>query len=119
MSLDQQTESRRLGFSLDDKTFRLHTPFTERMRTAFDALDSQRLKEVIKRDLATGDMTVAIVAKDGAALKKLLVSGQKTPPTYDTPKPKDVTDEDKSIEALPLDLKDEDVRVVPVADLFH
>jgi zinc protease len=119
MSLEQQTESRRLGFALDDKTYRLHTPFTERMRTAFDALDSQRLKEVIKRDLATGDMTIAIVAKDGAALKKLLVSGQKTPPTYDAPKPKDVTDEDKSIEALPLDLKDEDVRVVPVADLFH
>jgi zinc protease len=119
MSLEQQTESRRLGFALDDKTYHLHTPFTERMRTAFDALDASKLNDVINRDLSTQDMTIAIVTKDAAGLKKALVSGAKSPPVYDAPKPKEVTDEDKLIEAVPLGLKDEDVRIVPIADLFR
>ena len=117
-SLEQQTESRRLGFAIDDATYRLSTPFVERMRAAWAALDSKKLAQVIARDLATRDMTVAIVAKNGAALKKALVGGEKSPPTYDSPKPKAVTDEDTVIEALPLGLKDADVTVVPVAELF-
>ncbi len=117
-SLEQQTESRRLGFALDDRTYHLATPFADRMRAAWSTLDSKKLMEVIKRDLARDDLTIAIVAKNGAALKKALVSGEKSPPTYDSPKPKSVTDEDKIIEALPLHLKDADVTVVPIADLF-
>ncbi len=118
MSLEQQTESRRLGFALDDKTYRVSTPFSERMRTAFSALDTQKLKEVVKRDLATTDMRIAIIAKDGAALKRALLSGAKSPPVYDAPKPKEVTDEDRTIEALPLGLTDADVKVVPSSELF-
>jgi zinc protease len=118
LSLEQQTESRRLGFALDDKSYKLTTPFTERMRSAWDGLDAAKLKEIIKRHFTTDDMFIAIVAKDGAAVKKALVSGAKSPPTYDAPKPKEITDEDHLIEALPLGLKDEDVRVVPIADVF-
>ena len=88
------------------------------MRNAWSALDAKKLAAVVKRDLASPDMTIAIVAKDGAALKKLLVSGAKTPPSYEAPKPKEITDEDRVIEAEPLGLKDEDVKVIPVADLF-
>ena len=117
-SLEQQTESRRLGFALDDKSYHLATPYIERMRAAWTTLDSKKLAQVIKRDLATSDMTIAIVAKNAAALKKTLVSGDKTPPTYDSPKPKSVTDEDKIIEALPLRLKDADVTIIPIANLF-
>ena len=117
-SLEQQTESRRLGFALDDKTYKMQTPFIERVRAAFSQLDSKKLAEVVKRDLSTKDMTIAIVAKDAAALKKTLVSGAKTPPVYDAPKSKEITDEDKVLEAEPLGLKDEDVKIVPIADLF-
>jgi hypothetical protein len=38
---------------------------------------------------------------------------------YDAPKPKDVLDEDKIIEKLSLGLKDEDVRIVPIAEMFR
>jgi zinc protease len=120
MSLDQQTESRRLGFALDDRTYRATAPFIERMRTAWNALDARKLAEVVKRDLApsSGDMRIAIIAKDAAALKKALVSGAKSPPAYDAPKPKEITDEDRIIEMFPLGLKDEDVKIVPIAELF-
>lgn len=118
VALEQQTESRRLGFALDDKTYRLATPFAERMRASWSTLDAKKLAEIVKRDLSTQDLTIAIVAKDGAALKRALVSGAKSPPTYDSPKPKEITDEDRVIEAEPLGLKDEDVKIVPIADQF-
>jgi len=117
-SLEQQTESRRLGFALDDAHYRIPTPFLERMRAAWASLDSKKLAQVVARDLATRDMTIAIVTKDAAGLKKALVSGEKSPPTYDSPKPKEVTDEDKAIESMPLGIKAEDVTIVPIADLF-
>lgn len=117
LSLEQQTESRRLGFALDDKTYGLKTPFDERMRAAWQDLDAAKLKEVASRELGTQDLQVAIVAKDAAALEKTLLSDAKTPPAYDAPKPKEVTDEDAIIEALPL--KVQSVTTMPVADLFR
>src|SRR5262249_6336163 len=71
-SLEQQTETRRLGYALDDKTYHLSVPFIERVRGAWSGLDSKKLAQVVKRDLATQDMTIAIVTKDAAALKKTL-----------------------------------------------
>ncbi|MGZ6092427.1 MAG: hypothetical protein ACXWUG_10430 [Polyangiales bacterium] len=89
------------------------------MRNAWQSLDAGKLKEALGKHLTGTDLTIVLVAKDGAALKKKLVEGKPTPPTYDAPKPKSVTDVDKEIEKLPLGLKDEDVTVVPVAATFH
>lgn len=119
IGLEQQTPSRRLGFAMDDSTYGLPTAHVPRLRAAWDALTSAKLKEIVARRFTGTDLTIVIVSKDGAALKKALVAGDKTPPTYDAPKPKEVTDEDRLIEALPLGLKDEDVTVWPIADVFH
>ena len=119
IGLEQQTPSRRLGYALDDAAYGLAVPHVERLRTAWGGLTSARLKDVLARRFTGTDLTIVIVAKDGAALKKALVKGDKSPPTYDAPKPKEVTDEDRLIEALPLGLKDDDVTVWPIADVFR
>jgi len=119
IGLEQQTPSRRLGFALDDHAYGQSTAHVERLRAAWAALTSAKLKEIVARRFTGADMTIVIVSKNGAALKATLVKGDKTPPTYDAPKPKEVTDEDRVIEALPLGLKDADVTVWPIADVFH
>ncbi len=116
--LEQQTASRRLGYALDDLSYGLATPYLERMRTAWSGLTAAKLKEAIARRIAGHPFAIAIVTKDGAALKKTLVEGGPTPPTYDSPKPKEILEEDKTIEALPLHLKDTDVTVIPVDKMF-
>jgi hypothetical protein len=68
--------------------------------------------------LAGKAFQVAIVAKNGAALARRLRSFEPTPPSYVTPKPPDVLDEDKDIAVYPLSLRQEDVRVVKFTDLF-
>ena len=118
IGLEQQTASRRLGFALDDQAYGQKTPHIDRLRAGWAALNSAKLKEIVARRFTGTDLTVVIVTKDAASVKATLVKGDKTSPTYDAPKPKEVTDEDKIIEALPLGLKDEDVTIVPIADLF-
>jgi len=119
IGLEQQTPSRRLGFALDDASYGLPAPHVERLRAAWAGLTSAKLKEVVARRFTGTDLAIVIVSKDGAALKQTLLKGEKSPPTYDAPKPKEVTDEDALIEALPLALKDEDITVWPIADVFR
>ena len=117
--LEQQTESRRLGYAMDDLAYGLEKPYLETMRAGWAALDEAGLKAAAGRHLIRDGLFIAIVAKDGKALADALVKGSASPPTYDGPKPREVTDYDKRIEKLPLGIRAEDVRVVPVANLFE
>ncbi|CAN5373721.1 hypothetical protein BH09MYX1_BH09MYX1_03580 [soil metagenome] len=118
IGLEQQTPARRLGFAMDDAAYGLAVPHLERMRTAWSGLTSAKLKDVTAKRFTKDDLTIVLVAKNGAALKAAIVKGDKSPPKYDAPKPKEVTDEDKIIEALPFGVKDEDVTIIPIATLF-
>lgn len=118
IGLEQQTPARRLGFAMDDAEYGLSVPHLERMRTAWSGLTSAKLKDVVAKRFTKDDLTIVLVAKNAAAVKATIVKGDKTPPKYDAPKPKEVTDEDRIIEALPFGVKDEDVTIVPIASLF-
>jgi zinc protease len=118
IGLEQQTESRRLGYVMDDLAYGLKKPFVDTMRGGWAALDEAKLAAAVARWLAKSDLSIAIVSKDGAALASALVKGDPSVPVYDAPKPPEVVAADKDIGKLPLGLKAEDVRVVPVADLF-
>jgi zinc protease len=118
-ALEQQTESRRLGYAIDDLAYGLKEPWLDRMRAAWQSLTASKLKDAVSKKLTPNDLTIVIVTKDAAALKKTLIAGTATPPTYDSPKPARVLNADKEIQVLPLGLKDEDVMVVPATSLFH
>ncbi len=118
VGLEQQTASRRLGYALDDLAYGLGASYLDTMRGGWAHLDSAKLAAATRRWLTADDLTVAIVAKDGQALARALVKGDPSPPVYDAPKPKEVTDADQAIQKLPLGLRAEDVRVVPVGEMF-
>jgi hypothetical protein len=39
--------------------------------------------------------------------------------TYNSPKPKEITEEDKAVVKFPLGLKADDIKVVPVGGVFQ
>jgi hypothetical protein len=47
------------------------------------------------------------------------VSGAASPITYNSPKPKELLDEDKVIQSFKIDVKPSDVVVRPVEELFQ
>jgi zinc protease len=74
----------------------------------------------IKKYLTTEGLSIAIVADNGQAVADKLVSGEPTPITYDTKgTPAAIEAEDKVIEKFPLSIKKENVRVVPVDQMFE
>jgi len=63
-------------------------------------------------------VVIAIVAKDAEALKAQLASDDPSPMVYNSPKPDDVIAVDQIVEKWPLNLRPEDIKIVPVDDVF-
>jgi hypothetical protein len=59
------------------------------------------------------------VTRNGEELKRQLLSDEASPMVYNSPKPKEITEEDKLVEKLALGLKTEDIKVRPVAEVFQ
>jgi zinc protease len=118
VSLEELTETRRLGDSMDDYAYGKSRPFLVDLREGWQRLDENSLKAAVDRHLKGKSFAIAIIAKDAAALAAELTSGAPSLPAYDGPKPKDVLDEDKAISRLPLGLSKDAVRVVKYTDLF-
>lgn len=120
VSLFAQTEAVRLGFRLDDQLLGLGPEgYAERMSRAWGSLTAETAVAAARRHLHPRDLWVSIVAPNARALAAELTSGAPSTITYDTPKPPSVLAEDRDIGAYPLELRPENVRVVPVAEVFR
>ncbi|HVG32463.1 MAG TPA: hypothetical protein VM911_05260, partial [Pyrinomonadaceae bacterium] len=69
--------------------------------------------------LASDRMQIVLITKDAEALRDAIVNGKPTPITYVSPKPKEITDEDKIIEAYKINVKPENVVIVPIEKVFE
>jgi zinc protease len=117
-NLYRQTESLRLGYAIDDRFYGLDRPFLDGLLDAWPAITPERIKSVLSAALTSEDVKIAIVAPDGAALADTLAADAPSPMTYDSPKGEDILAEDRDIAVLPLGIPRENIRVVPIADLF-
>jgi zinc protease len=114
----EQTDSRRLGFVLDDYFYGT-PPFLAGLRRAMPNLTVDQVNGALRKHLDPGKLRMVIVTKNAAQLREELLSGKPTPITYPMPKDRKVLDEDQKIEAFPLGLKPDEVRVVRAEDLFE
>lgn len=117
MSLSVSTYDRLL-WSLDDVFYAQREPHLAKLRADLDKLTVEQVNAAIKKHLSTKNLVIAISTGQPDKLKAQLTAGAPTPPTYATPKPKEVLDEDKEISAYPLNLKAADVTVTPVDEMF-
>jgi zinc protease len=119
VGLEQQTDSRRLGYAMDDRTYGLDAPYLEVMRRGWKDLDAAKLKALLGKVLDTKNLSIAIVGGDGQKIADALLKGDPAPPpVYDSPKPPEVRADDKEISSFPVPLDPKAVRVVPVAEMF-
>lgn len=110
------SNDRRLGYTLDSK-FYGSDPFVERLRDELAQMTVDDVNQAIRRHLQSEDMEIVLVSKNGQELKQKLLEGAPSPMTYNSEKPKEITDEDKVIETYPLKL--DEVRVISVENFFR
>lgn len=115
-----QTESRRLGFALDDVFYGQDTAWLERLRAAWAALTPEQVNAVIRRHIHPERVQMALVAPDGAALRSALSSEAPSPITYEgRTMPDEVLAQDREVQGLRIGIPEERIRVLPVAQIFR
>ncbi len=113
-----QTQDERLGYALDSRYY--GTPeFGAYLREQLAKLTPDDVNRAIKRHLTTDRLRVVMVTKDAAALRDAIISNKPSPVTYLSPKPKEITDEDKVIEAYQIKVRTEEVKIVPIGQVFE
>jgi zinc protease len=113
------TTMERLGYALDDRFYGIQGSHLQKFRQMMKTVTLRDVNGAIKRHLQYGNMEIAIITKDAKGFKDALVNDAPSPITYGTPKPESVLNEDKEISVFPVKVKAENIKIVPVADLFE
>src|SRR5437773_2385580 len=102
------TQDAQLGYALDSRYYRI-ADFPTYMREQLAKLTLEDVNRAIRQYLKSDAMRIAIVTKDAARLRDAILSNKLSPITYNSPKPKEITDEDKVIESYKIVVKPADV----------
>lgn len=113
-----QTQSAQLGYALDSRYYNL-PDYVTYMREQLAKLTLDDVNNAIRKYLRSDAMRVVIITKDAEGLRDAILTSKPSPMTYNSPKPKEITDEDKVIETYKINVKPEDVVIVPVERVFE
>ena len=107
-----------LGYAIDSAFYGI-PPYGDYLKAALAKLTLEDVNRAVRQHLRTDRLQIVAIAKDAEGLHATLTGSDPTPIVYNTTKPQDVLDEDKLIERLPLNLRPEDVKIVPVEEVFE
>lgn len=113
-----QTLGERLGWQMDSRYYG-YKDFLAEVQMRLPKITREDVNRAIKKYLNFDNVYIAVITQDGESLKKALVENAPSPITYANPNmPKAVLDEDQVIQSYPLQVKPENVKVIPAADFF-
>ncbi len=111
------TQNQQLGYALDSQFYGTGD-FATTMREKLSVLTLEDVNRAIRKHLGWKDNQVVIVTRDARGLRDQLLADAFSPIHYDSDKPRELLDEDKLVGARKLGLKPENVRIVPVDEVF-
>ena len=111
------TQDQRLGYDLDSWWYGI-PEFTSYVRNLYSKLTKDDVNRALKTYLTPKNLSVVIVTKDAQGLRDALVSDAVSTIKYDSPKPDEIMAEDKVIGSMKLGIKPENVKIVPVDEVF-
>ncbi len=113
-----RTKSAELGYAIDSLWYGIPN-YNEYLKTGLAKLTLLDVNKAIRKHLRADRLQIAGIAKDVARLRTELISDAPTPMHYNSAKPQEIMDEDKIVEKLPLRIRAESIKVVPVAGVFE
>ncbi len=113
-----QTQTARLGYALDSRYYGI-ADYNSYLKTQLTKLTVADVNAAIRRHLKTDGMRIAVVTKNGEMLREAILKNTPSPIAYNSAKPKEIMDEDKIIQTYKINVKSEDIRIVPVSQVFE
>jgi zinc protease len=113
-----KTKRAELGYAIDSLYYGM-PEYNKYVKAGLAKLTRNDVNRVIRRYLRTDRLVVVAISRDAEAFKAKLTGGAPSPMTYNSPKPEEITAEDKIVEKWPLNLKAENTAIIPVARVFE
>ncbi|MGH9883694.1 MAG: M16 family metallopeptidase, partial [Pyrinomonadaceae bacterium] len=113
-----QTQDAQLGYALDSRYYNI-PEYVTYMREQLAKLTLDDVNNAIRNHLKSDAMRIVIITKDAEVLRDAIISNRPSPITYNSAKPKEITDEDKLIENYRINVKADDVVIVPLEKVFE
>ena len=109
----------RLGYAIDSRFYGIDENYIALFRKKIAALTLEDVNAAIRRHLQYDNLRIAMVTSGAEEFAAQLAEDVPSPVTYDTPKPEEVLTEDREIEMYPLEIARENIRIVPVEEMFR
>jgi len=113
-----KTKDAELGYAIDSDYYGIPA-YQKYLNDSLAKLTVEDVNRAIRKHLRVSDLTIVAVAKNCEELKSRMVSNVPSPMHYNSPKPQDVLDEDKTVESRKLALMPENIRIVPADRVFE
>ncbi len=107
-----RTHDAELGYGIDSIWYST-PPYADYVRGALAKLTREDVNAALRRNVHPNRLMIVAVAGHAEELKRQLASGDPSPIAYNSPKPETITKEDETIAKWPLNLKAEDIQIVP------
>ncbi len=111
------SQSKQLGYAMDSEFYGTEN-FAQYVSKQLKSLTLADVNNAIKNNLQSDNMHYVFITKDGEDMKQRLATDQVSPLKYNSDKPQELLSEDKVIEAYKLDLDANNIKIVPVEDVF-
>jgi zinc protease len=109
----------RLGYALDDQFYGIPGSHLDIYRRRMNGMTLAEVNAAVKKYLQYENMQIVIVTKDARSLREALVADRPSLIKYPASRPAEVLKEDEEISRFPLHIRRENVRIVPVKELFE
>jgi zinc protease len=113
-----RTKRAELGYAIDSNFYGIN-PYNEYLKAQLAKLTLEDVNAAIQHYIRPDRLVIAAVTRNGEELKRQLLSDAPSPMSYNSAKPKEITEEDKLVEAWPLKLRPEDIKVRPAGEVFQ
>ncbi len=113
-----KTKSAELGYAIDSNYYGM-PEYNAWLKAALAKLTVEDVNRAVRKYLHADKLQIVGVAKDAQAIKAALSSAAATPTHYNSAKPQEIMDEDKTVDVWPTGLKPEDTKIVPVGSVFE
>ncbi len=118
VNLLTKTKRAELGYAIDSQYYGI-PDYNSYLKTALSKLTRDDVNRAIRKHLPMENMKIVVIAENCDKLRDAILSETPSPMKYNSPKPKAILDEDKIVEKLPLHVRKDSVKILPVNTIFE
>ena len=111
------SQDRQLGYAIDSRFYNIG-PFAQHIKKGLARLTLSEVNRVIRKYLRSDRLQYVVITKDAKGFRDQILGAQPTPITYTSTPGKAILDEDKIIERLKIDLQPDQIKIVPIDQVF-